>query len=126
MNLFDKTNAEIRRVHKHFTKEFTVYNYEWDDSGGANEYADGDWTTTVSTVDASIRLDDGVTYSSEPTGNESDHDVFIYVNPEEISLTLGNEDETRATEFEDENNRKYKAVGFHDESSLYRVMCREV
>jgi len=126
MSFLTETNTEIRRIHKNFTKELTVYNYTWDESGGSNEYADGDWTTTVSTVEASVLLPEDTRYSNDPTGNESNHGVEIYVDPTEIALTIGNDDETRATEFEDEQGRTYKAVGFHDESSLYRVQAREV
>lgn len=126
-NILTQTNSGIRRIHKQFAKELTVYNYIWDDSGGSNEYADGDWTTTVSTVDASVRLPEDVSYSNDAAGAESNHDVEIYVNPTEVSLTVDSGgDETRSTEFEDENGRTFKAVGYHDESSLYRVQCREV
>lgn len=126
MNFLTKTNAEIRRIHKNFTKELTVYNYVWDDSGGANEYADGDWTKSVSTVDASVRLPEASDYTNDASGEETNHDVTIYIDPTEVNLTLGDDDETRATEFSDEQGRRYKAIGFHDESSLYRVECREV
>jgi len=125
-NFLSNTSAEIRRIHKNFTKELTVYNYEWDDTGGTNEYADGDWTKSVSTVQASVRLPEDVAYEDEASGSESNHDVNIFVAPDEINLTIGDGDETRATEFEDEQGRRYKAVGFHDESSLYEVQCREV
>lgn len=126
MNFLTETNAEIRRVHKHFTKELTVYNYEWNDAGGSNAYSDGDWNETVTTVQASVRLPEDTSYSDDAAGNESNHDVEIYVDPNDLNLTIGQGDETRATEFVDEQNRRYKAVGFHDESSLYRVQCREV
>lgn len=126
MSFLTQTNSTIRRIHKNFTKELTVYNYEWDESAGTNEYADGDWIETVSTIDASVRLPESVRYSNDTSGNESNHDVEIYINPTEIELSTGKDDNTRATEFMDEQNRKYKAVGFKDESSLYRVQCREV
>jgi hypothetical protein len=126
MSFLTETNAEIRRIHKRFTKELTVYNYEWSESGGSNEYADGDWTTSMSTVDGSIRLAESIAYEDSASGEDVEHDVNIYVNPEEINLTVVEGDESRPTEFVDENNRRYKAVGFKDESSLYEVQCREV
>jgi len=125
-NFLTSTSTEVRRIHKNFTKELTVYNYSWNDSGGSNEYADGDWSTSVSTVQASVRLPEDIKYEDDAAGSETDHDVDIWVSPDEINLTIANGDEERATEFEDENGRKYRAVGFHDETSLYRVMCREV
>jgi len=125
-NFLSNTSAEIRRIHKNFTKELTVYNYTWDDSAGSNDYADGDWSQTSSTVQASVRLPEDVSFSDDASGNESNHDVEIYVAPNEVDINVGEGDETRSTEFEDENGRTYRAVGFHDESSLYRVQCREV
>jgi hypothetical protein len=126
MNFLSQTSAEIRRIHKNFTKEITVTNYTWDESGGTNEYADGDWTTSVSTVEASLFLPEDVEYENDPSGDKASHDVTIYVAPDDIDLSIGLGDETRATEFTDGQGRRYKAIGFHDESSLYRVQCREV
>lgn len=125
MSFLTETTTEVRRIHKNFTKELTVYNYSWDPSGGSNEYADGDWTVSTSTVQASVRLPDS-TYEQDASGGESNHDVEIYVAPNEIDISIGGGDESRATEFEDENGRTYRVIGFHDESSLYRVQCREV
>lgn len=116
---------EVRRIHKRFTDTFTVHNYSWDDNGGSNEYSDGDWTESSTTVEASIR-EDTTTFDNNASGSDLEYDVEIWVAPDEINLTVGGEDETRSTEFEDGQGRRWRAVGFHDESSLYRVQCREV
>jgi len=125
-NFLTRTNDAMRKVHKQFTKELTVYNYSWDDTGGSNEYADGDWVESESTVQASVRLPESTAYEDDAAGEESNADVNIFVSPNEIDLTVGDGDETRSTEFEDENGRRYKAIGFHDQSSLYEIECREV
>jgi len=43
-----------------------------------------------------------------------------------VNIVVGEDDETRATEFEDSNGRRYRVIGFKDESSLYEVACKEV
>jgi len=125
-NVITRTTPTARRMHSKFTEELTVYQYTWDDSGGTNEYADGDWTVTTSTVDGTVRLPESVDYDNEVTGSEVDYDVNIYVNPEDVNIVVGEDDETRATEFEDSNGRRYRVIGFKDESSLYEVACKEV
>lgn len=126
MSFLTETTTEVRRIHKNFTKELTVYNYSWDSTGGSNAYADGDWVETSSTVQGSVRLPEDISLSDDASGSEANHDVEIYVAPDEVDINLGNGDESRATEFEDEQGRRYRVIGFHDESSLYRVQCREV
>lgn len=125
-NFLTETTTEIRRIHKNFTKELKVYNYSWDSTAGSNEYADGDWIESSKTIQGSVRLPGDVNYTEDASGSEVTHDVNIFVSPDEVDINLGNGDKSRATEFEDEQGRRYRVLGFHDESSLYRVQCREV
>lgn len=127
MTTISKLDEDMRRIHKEFTKQVTVYNYTWDDSAGSNEYADGDWSESTSTIQASIRLNETIEYDDDASGDDSEHDVEIWVDPNDLTLRIHGGDETRATEFaESETGLRYRAIGFHDESSLYRIKCREV
>lgn len=126
-SITSRTTDTARRVHSMIAEEeLTVYQYSWDETGGSNEYADGDWTVTTSTVTGSVRLPENVDFDDNITGSESEHDVNIFVNPENVNIVVGDDDETRATEFEDSNGRRYRVIGYADESSLYEVACREI
>lgn len=121
-----RTVNTARRVFDEFSKQVTVLNYTYDDTAGSNEYADGDWVESDSLAEATIR-EASTDYSKDASGAETDYDVDVFVDPTEVTVTLGQGDNERATEFvESETGRTYKAVAIHDESSLYRVECVEV
>lgn len=122
-----RTVNTARRVFDEFTKQVTVVNFTYDDSAGSNAYADGDWVEDTQLVEATIRDADTSEKSKDAAGASVEHDTEVFVDPTEVDVTLGQEDETRATEFiEADTGRTYEAVGLHDESSLYRVECVEV
>jgi len=121
-----RTMNTARRVFDSFTSQVTVVQYTYDDTAGSNEYADGDWVESNELAEATIReaSDD---YTKDAAGSDTEYDVNVFVDPSEVTVTLGQGDNERATEFvEDSTGRTYKAVAIYDESSLYRVACVEV
>jgi len=128
MSFFDKTNDAMRKVHRQLARDFTVIQYEYDDDAVTNEYADGEWIESDRfTVKASIRdatLDNART---GPEGDEVTADNNIYVSADEVAVSIGTDDETRATEFVDpRTGAKYRAVNTKDEGSLLRILAYEV
>lgn len=125
---FNQVKNTVERLHGKFSREFTVRNYEWDGSAGSNAYADGDWTTNTKTVQASIRRISDTQFSSESSGEDSDNDMEIWVDPSDVSITTAGEgDKTKATQLVDSKTGiVYKAENKHHEDVLLRVECSEV
>lgn len=124
---FTHVSRTIRRVHSKFAREFTVTQFSWDSTGGTNEYADGDWTETTFTIEASIRQPRQSDSGSDAAGQETAHDMELWVNPQDVDVSLGNGENARPTWFTDSTtDRTYEAVGLHDEGSLLKVRVDEV
>lgn len=122
-NFYTQTNSAVRRVHKRFAHEFTVYQYAWDDTAGSNAYADGDWTKTSTTVQATLRRPDEPITVPGPDGNDIETDVSIFVTPD-VSIETGTGDESRATEFVDSRTgQRYRAFASNHQESLIEVFC---
>ncbi|ELZ00766.1 hypothetical protein [Natrialba asiatica] len=127
MNLYRQTNRAVRRAHKSMARDVDVYNYEYDPTGDDNPYADGDWVETSSTpntVPATIRSNTQSEDESGPDGADIAGDMTIYVDPNDAEIEIGEGDETRATEFIDSaTERRYKALDYHYQGSLFEVHC---
>lgn len=126
-NYFDKTNPAIRRAHKRFARPFTVSNFEWDDTAGSNAYADGDWIETTTTVQATVRVPSMESYDTDARGIDADVAGHVFVDPTEVDVTDGEDENTRATEFVDSTaGDRYKVINYRDEGGLLRCVCEEV
>jgi len=127
MDFYQKTNKFARKAHSHLTREFTVYQYAFDSDGASNEYADGDWNESSSTVQASIRSEPLRDDQTAADGDDVPADAEIFVSADAVAVSIGTDDESRATEFVDEQTgRRYKAMDYHDEGSLVSILCMEV
>lgn len=129
-NIYTETNRAIRQAHSRFTHEFTLYTYQWDDTGGNNEYADGDWVESSQSVQASIR-ESGTQNSVESgaSGQDIDYDAVIWMDASAVptEFSLGQDDETRASEFTDvDTGQRWEAIGSYDEKSLLKIYVTEV
>ncbi|MCU4754240.1 hypothetical protein OB919_20030 [Halobacteria archaeon AArc-curdl1] len=127
MNIYTQTNSAVRRAHKALARDLDVYNFVFDPDAGENEYADGDWIERVGypqTVSATIRSKSQPDDASGPDGADVAVDVTIYVDPNEIEVDLGQNNETRATEFVDSaSGRRFRAVDVHHQESLLEIYC---
>jgi hypothetical protein len=127
MGFYSKTSDAIQQAHGELAHEFTVYNYIWDESSAASEYADGQWTESSTTVDATIRSTKLAEASSDASGVDIQSDVEIYVPSDTVVLRFGEADEERATEFVDSRTgQRYQAFDYAHEGALVRVYCTEV
>jgi len=129
MGALERTSEKIRSVHGEFTQAVTVHSYEYDETAGSNEYADGDWTEETRTVQASVREATAPRFDTDEAGPDTIVSRYIFVNPEDLSmeeLVTNEGDNTRPTEFTDEDGRTYRAVDYKNEVSLLRIECREV
>lgn len=125
---FNQVASTVARIHGQFAREFTVTNYSWDGTAGSNAYADGDWTTSTSTVQASIRRISDTKFTSGASGEDSDNDMELWLNPSDVTVTTAGEgDETKATQLTDsQTGISYKAENKHYEDALLRIELSEV
>jgi hypothetical protein len=127
-SFYEQTTGGARRVHDSLSHEFTVTQYTWDNTGGSNAYADGgDWTESSSTASGTIEFPDSATTTTGPDGDTVEIAATIYVQPDDVDVNLGVEDETRSTEFTDsKTGRQYEAVNVRDQTSLLAVDCTSI
>jgi len=126
MGFYEKTADAIQKAHSELAHEFIVHNYQWDGTISSNEYSDGQWRESTETVDATIRSDNGDSQSG-PEGEDVVSAPEIYVPSDAVAVRIGQDDETRATEFVDtRTGRRYKASGTKHEGAIIRVRCEAV
>jgi len=127
MSFYNQTTGAAHRVHDTLSHPFTVTQYEWDDSAGANDYADGDWTKVQRRCGLTLEFPEEAETVDGPEGGDIVLDAIIYVQPNEIDVTIGTADESRATEFTDEQTgNRYRAVNTRNEQSLLAVDCERI
>lgn len=118
------TTQTLQRVHKRFTEPVTRIQYTFSE-GGSNAYADGEWTKSKDTIQASVRSDMS-DVSEDASGTEFDSTRILYVSTD-VDIELGSGDETRADEFLiEDTGRKYTADDVYNDGALLRVKCTEV
>lgn len=104
MRIDSQIGSAISRVQKSLGEEFHVTNFEYDESGGDNPYADGDW---VETSDSPISVPTRVEYpdsgvdrtSADGAGASVETDATLHIESDAVTVHRGTDDETRATEF---------------------------
>ena len=106
MDYTAQIESTLSRVNRKLGREFEVHNFEYDESGGDNPYADGEWALaddSPTTVTTRLEFTDSITSSSSADGSGSDieSDAVIYLDHDVVEVRAGTEDETRATEFVD-------------------------
>jgi hypothetical protein len=127
MSFYAQTTRAIQRAHTTFSHTLTAHSYEYDDTGGENAYADGDWIESTTEVSGTVRTPDEPTRTSGPDGTDVDVDVEIYVQPDDVSVDLGVDDETKATEFTDSaTGRQYRVRNIRDQHSLLALDCEAI
>lgn len=127
MSFYTQTTRAAHRVHDTFSHTVTITQFEWDDSAGANDYADGDWTSSETQASATLEFPEQPETVSGPEGADIVIDVTFYVQPNEIDVDVGTADESRATEFTDEQTgHRYRAVNTRNEQSLLAVDCERI
>lgn len=125
-DIYAKTNSDIKRAHQQFTREFTKFDYEWDDSSGDNEYADGSWVESSSSVQATLRQTTDARRSTDASGTDVEADVDIYLDSD-VAVDTARGDETRPSEFLDSvTGIRYEAIDVHYEGALQRIQAVEV
>jgi len=127
MTFDGQTTPGARRVHQDVGHRFSVHTYEWDATGGTNDYAEGDWTETTSEVTATISFPESPTLVTGPDGDDVEIAATITLNPNDASVVEGTGDQTRATEFVDEETgHRYRAVTTTTEQPLLAVECERL
>ncbi|NHX41387.1 MULTISPECIES: hypothetical protein [Haloarcula] len=127
-SFYSQTTRTVQRVHDQVAHDFTVYQYDWDGSGGTNEYASGgDWTESSSTVAGTIEFPDDSRRTAGPDGDDVTVSVVIYMKPDDVDVELGTDDESRATEFVDtQTGSRYQTVTIRNQRSLLAIECTEI
>jgi hypothetical protein len=123
-NFFQQTTSGIQRLHSEFAHELKVHEYSWAGSAGSNAYADGDWTKSTSTVEGTLRQPTEPKQATDGEGNDVVVDVTVFVQPDDVDVSLGMDDESRPTEFTDPQTRiSYEAVSVDNQESLLAIDC---
>ena len=104
MNIGSQVEHAISRLQEQLGQDFDVINYEFDPDAGDTPYADGDWVETETSprsVNARIEFPDVERQreTADGSGANVESDATIYIETDEVSVTPGTADETRATEF---------------------------
>jgi hypothetical protein len=123
-NFFQQTSPGVQRLHSQFARELSVHTYLWDESAGSNAYSDGDWTQSTSTVQGTLRKPTEPSQVTDGEGNDVIVDATIFVHPDDVDISLGVGDESRATEFTDpQTGISYEAVSVDNQESLLAIDC---
>lgn len=126
-SFYGQTTRAIQRAHGSLSHTLTVHSYDYDATGGANEYADGEWLESTTEVQGTVRTPDKPKRASGPDGSDVEVDVEIYVQPGDVSVDLGVADETKPTEFTDSaTGRRYRVVNIRDQHSLLALDCEAI
>ena len=122
--------AAISRAHKTLGLEFEVINFEFDETAGANAYADGDWVETdesPQTTSATIEFDTSETTLTSGAGADVEKEAKIYVLKDSVPLSDGTADESRATEFVDTGTGvRYRATAIEYHMHLTSIYVKEI
>jgi len=127
-SFYSQTTRAVQRVHDQVAHDFTVVQYDWDESGGTNEYASGgDWTESSSTAAGTIEYPDEPRRTAGPDGDDVTVSAVIYLKPDAVDVELGTDDETKPTEFVDtQTESRYQTVTVRNQRSLLAVECTEI
>ena len=131
MNIHSQVESAISRSHKNLSHEFEATNWEFDPDGGSNPYADGDWVATDDSpvsILATIEFPDARPQtSSSEAGDDVERDATIYLNPDDLDVDRGTDDESRATEFTDSRSGKtYRTIDVDHQAHLVAVHVEEI
>lgn len=126
-NIIERTSKTVQRVHDSISTELVLTVYEWDDSAGQNEYADGDWNSDEVVITGTVRESDS-DFTTDAEGSEVSHDVTIWLHPKYIDyVNVGEDDRSRASEFlETRTGNRYRAVALFHQDSLIKIECTEL
>ena len=131
MGIHSQVESAISRVHESVGRGVVVTNYEYDDTGGDNPYADGDWAETAdspTTVTTRVEFSDADADQSGETGSGADveSDATLYIPHDSVPIHRGTADESRATEFRDTmSGVTYRAVDVKHQDDVLAVDVEE-
>lgn len=132
MNINKQVSSAISRVHQSLGRDVVVTNYEYDETGGNNAYADGDWVKTSNsptTVTARVAFSGGGSEKSGGDGSGADvqSEVTLFLEYGAVPVHRGTEDNTRPTEFRDTiSGVSYRAVDVSHQDDLLAVDVEEL
>lgn len=123
MSFFKQTNSAFARFHDSLCHDIVVHQYAWDPDGGTNEYASGDWTESTVTVSGTIRVSsESADVDASESGPDRDGESTIYVPTDDVDVSIGTGEQSRATEFTDtETGQRYEAVSYQTQGPLYAI-----